>query len=194
MGSIWDSRGMTRPILQRTHCLCRAPAKSDIATLLSHLEEQDVSFFHPTFSLNLLVDSGLSLLFWSGLVVIHDTLCGIHSECNGTQNLKQCWYRYFFGVLHRWKAMDKGSEFWERLLHVYSKCVVKESYTYIWASSSLDEFSVLFCACSCPPPSIYLLAKVPNRWNIQLHRPLARFYIGAIFVWINCQLWCLDDL
>ena len=36
MGSIWDSRGMTRPILQRTHCLCRAPAKSDIATLLSH--------------------------------------------------------------------------------------------------------------------------------------------------------------
>ena len=36
MRSIWDSRGMTRAILQRTHCLCRAPAKSDIATLLSH--------------------------------------------------------------------------------------------------------------------------------------------------------------
>ena len=69
------------------------------------LEEQDVSFYHPTVSLNLLANSGLSLLFWLGLVVLHDTLCGIHSECDGTQNNTD------IGVLHRWKAMDKGQNF-----------------------------------------------------------------------------------
>ena len=102
---------MFRPILQRTHC-CVGPMPSLILPPFCltwvaprQLEEQDVSFYHPTVSLNLLANSGLSLLFWLGLVVLHDTLCGIHSECDGTQNNTD------IGVLHRWKAMDKGQNF-----------------------------------------------------------------------------------
>ena len=108
------------------------------------LEEQDVSFYHPTFSLN------LSLLFLSGLVVIHDTLCGIHSECDGTQNNTD------IGVLHRWKAMDKGQNFRkDSCTYTQSVLLKKVTHTFelahLWTSFQSCFASVLVFL----PPSVY---------------------------------------